>query len=147
VKLSLQSLGGSETRRGIIAASEKAEKFGLSLTEGEVEALLQARERALRDTGRVELKGGILPRLIEVFMSSPYIDEDSFAETLCTLQESFYYFKNESDDLIPDEDLLERMRFVFDECAHGSAELLGDMTLGDFLHSEKRDEDDEDDWD
>ncbi|MDD2649016.1 MAG: DUF6323 family protein [Eubacteriales bacterium] len=148
MEISLANIGASETRRELTAVNEKAARYGLALTEGELEGLLIERKRALEAAGRVEMSSGILPRLIEEFMPSPYVSRADFAETLASLLESFYYFKNECEESMTDGELLERMRYVFDEKAHGALELLSDMTLCDLMRGEVCDEEDEDDeWD
>ena len=103
--------------------------YGLTLTEADITELVELRAEALRRTGRVEFGGGILPKLIRAFCKSPYIDPAHYAETLGELQEVFYYFKNESNDLFSDDDLIEFMERVFNNQAHGAAEVLSTISL------------------
>lgn len=103
--------------------------YGLCLTEQDITELVELRSQALRNTGRVEFGGGILPKLIRAFCSSPYLDSYNYAETLGLLQDAFYYYKSESQDRFPDDDLIEFMVDVFNGPAHGSAELLTTISL------------------
>ena len=103
--------------------------YGLTLTEADITELVELRAEALRRTGRVEFGGGILPKLIRACCKSPYIDPAHYAETLGELQEVFYYFKNESNDLFSDDDLIEFMERVFNNQAHGAAEVLSTISL------------------
>jgi hypothetical protein len=48
----------------------------------------------------------------------------NYAETLHELIEMFYYYKNETLDLISDDDLIKFMHKAFDGICHGSLELL-----------------------
>lgn len=103
--------------------------YGLTLTEADITELIQLRSEALHATGRVEFGGGILPKLIRAFCKSPYVDARNYAATLADLQDAFYYFKNESNDLFSDDDLIEFMSKVFNGRAEGSTELLCSISL------------------
>ena len=103
--------------------------YGLCLTEQDITELVELRSQALRNTGRVEFGGGILPKLIRAFCSSPYLDAYNYTETLGLLQDAFYYYKSESQDRFSDDDLIEFMVDVFNGPAHGSAELLTTISL------------------
>lgn len=103
--------------------------YGLCLTEQDITELVELRSQALRNTGRVEFGGGILPKLIRAFCSSPYLDAYNYVETLGLLQDAFYYYKSESQDRFSDDDLIEFMVDVFNGPAHGSAELLTTISL------------------
>ena len=103
--------------------------YGLVLTEEDITRLVAARQEALRSAGRVEFGGGILPQLIRAFCSSPYVDRHNYADTLELLQEAFYYFKSECNDVFSDEELVDFMARVFNGWAAGAPELLTEITL------------------
>ena len=103
--------------------------FGLSLSETEIAELVTCRAEALRTSGRIEFGGGILPKLIQAFCDSPYINQENYAGTLADLQEAFYYFKTEAMDLFSDDELIEYMVKVFNGRAQGSAEHLSGTSL------------------
>lgn len=103
--------------------------YGLSLSEGQIRNLVERRFEALRDTGRMEFGGGVLGKLIRAFCDSPYLTRENYEETLSELQDSFYYFKNESMDLLADDELIEFMKQVFDGRAQGSTEYLAGTSL------------------
>lgn len=105
--------------------------YGLVLTEADITELVELRGQALRNTGRMEFGGGILPKLIRAFCKSPYVDNRNYATVLADLQDAFYYFKNESEDLFSDDDLIEFMAKVFNGQAEGSTELLCTISLED----------------
>lgn len=111
------------------AANRVSRKFGLVLSEAQLQVLVEKRFQALQETGRLEFGGGILPRLIAAFCSSPYLNQHNYADTLVELQYIFYYFKNESLEALPDEDLLTYMRRSFDTDCHGSLEYLRGTSL------------------
>ena len=72
----------------------------------------------------MEFGEGILPKLISVFCSSPYIEQKNYMETLVELQEAFYELKKESMDVYSDDEILECMVAVFSGKAQGSIEYL-----------------------
>lgn len=99
-------------------------QHGLSLTEADIMELVSARQNALIDSGRIEFNGGILPKLIDAFCDSPYVDDETWVETLMELQEAFYYYKGDAEERFTDDELIERMVAVFNGRAQGSAEYL-----------------------
>lgn len=104
-------------------------RFGLTLTETQMQSLVERRFDALRDTGRIEFGQGVLGKLIEAFCDSPYLSQENYEETVAELQDCFYYFKNESMDSISDEELIEAMKAVFDGRAQGSLDYLAGTAL------------------
>jgi len=122
-------------------------KFGLCLSDRQIAELAESRFSALKETGRVEFGRGILKMLVEEFCDSPFITRDNYAETVAELQDSFYYFKNESMDRIPDCELVSMMRKYFDGVCKGSLEYLNGTSLEELCRAERRgyelDEEDE----
>lgn len=113
----------------IMACNEYTKKYGLTLTSKDVEQILTRREHALQSYGRIEIGGGMLTKLIEVFCDSPYLSAQNYESTLEELTEIFYYFKNEALDSLSDDELLKIMREYFDGYCGGSLELLGQSAL------------------
>ena len=101
--------------------------YGLTLSEPAFERLLQHRAETLKQTGRIELGGGVLEKLITAFCDSPYIVQSKYEEILLELQELFYYFKNECRDLVTDDELIDAMGLIYNGVAHGSLEFLADI--------------------
>lgn len=108
----------------IKACNEYSSQFGLTLGEADIQELAECRRRTLKDTGRVEFGGGILPKLIRAFCDSPYLDAETYAAALADLQEAFYYFKGEAEERFSDDELIEYMVKMFNGRAQGSAEYL-----------------------
>lgn len=107
--------------------NRRSEPYGLTLSESALQRLLLLRAEVLQQTGRIELGGGVLEKLITAFCDSPYVVQSKYEDTLAELQELFYYFKNECRDLVTDDELLDAMRLIFNSVAHGSVEYLGDI--------------------
>lgn len=110
-------------------------RFGLTLSEKQIQSLVERRFGALRDTGRIEFGEGILKKLIYAFCDSPYISQENYEDAIIELQDSFYYFKNESNDLISDDELIEYMKRMFDGKAQGSLDYLSGTSLEDLCRN------------
>ncbi|MFB0920872.1 MAG: DUF6323 family protein [Oscillospiraceae bacterium] len=115
--------------QGLRDCNEFSVKYGLVLSENQIQNLVQKRFEALKDTGRIEFGAGILEKLIYAFCDSPYIHSQNYEDTILELQDAFYYFKNESDDRISDDELIEYMKGTFDGKAQGSIEYLTGTSL------------------
>jgi len=129
VEFKIRNIQLQAAREEIRCCEELNRIYGLTLTEQDITELVELRQQALHRTGRVEFGGGILPKLIRAFCSSPYVDSYHYAQILGDLQDAFYYFKNESEDLFSDDELIEFMAMVFNGRAEGSVELLNTMSL------------------
>ena len=127
--MQLRQLQLSNAKEEIRRCNDLNQIYGLTLTEADITELVEFRGQALKNTGRVEFGGGILPKLIRAFCKSPYVDRYNYAATLGELQDAFYYFKNESQDRFSDDDLVEFMERVFNGIAAGSAEVLTTISL------------------
>jgi len=103
--------------------------YGLSLSDTQIMELAGRRFEALKNTGRVEFKQGILKKLILEFCDSPFIFQENYEATISELQESFYYFKNESQDRLSDDELITLMKKYFDGRCQGSLDYLSGTSL------------------
>ncbi|WRS26654.1 DUF6323 family protein [Oscillospiraceae bacterium MB08-C2-2] len=103
--------------------------YGLLLTEKQMLQLTEHRFQTLKATGRTEFGEGILKKLVTAFCDSPYITQRNYEETLGELQSIFYYFKNESEDTLSDDELIEAMKSVFGGKAQGSLDYLEGTAL------------------
>ncbi|HWR19745.1 MAG TPA: DUF6323 family protein [Clostridia bacterium] len=106
-------------------------KYNLRLTERDIQALTNARFSSLKETGRVEFGEGVLEKLIYAFCDSPYLEQETYAQTLSELQDAFYYFKNETLDFIADDDLIAFMKLHFDGDCEGDVGYLTGSLLED----------------
>lgn len=120
----------------ILACNEEIKKYGLALTEQQALALVQTRTNALKENKRIELNGGIVDKLILVFCNSPYIDKDTYEDTLHELISLFYDLKNNTWDTISDDDVIEFMKNAFNNRCHGSLDLLSGeaLRLSEHIH-------------
>ncbi|HNX62892.1 MAG TPA: DUF6323 family protein [Candidatus Limiplasma sp.] len=112
-----------------------SEKYGLSLSEAQITGLIEARITSLVDTGRVETGEGILPKLIYAFCDSPYLFRDEYCQTLATLQDLFYAFRNELEDALADDELILAMQRLYNGPGQGSLEYLENATVSDLYRA------------
>lgn len=135
--LSLISSGGNQLQ-SVIKCNEYTRQFGVTLTEVEARQLLDARKQSLHENGRVEFGEGILSKLIFTFCDSPFIYQDNYVDTMEALQDIFYLYKNESLDVLSDDELIEYMKNEFDGTCQGSLEYLEDTSLERFARQIRR---------
>lgn len=125
-----------EELRILVSCSEEiGGRFGLTLSENEARELILYRNQSLRKYRRVEFGRGILDKLIYVFCDSQYLEQENYLETLETLQDIFYRFKNESEDRLTDDELLEFMREQFEDICFGDTEYLAGTCLERFARA------------
>ncbi len=113
----------------IIKCNDYTVHFGLELTERQAKALVKSRTFALRANGRIEFGGGVINKIIQEFCDSPYILQNTYEQILHELIEQFYYYKNETLDLISDDELIQFMKKSFDGVCQGSLELMSGREL------------------
>ena len=109
-----------------------AGRYGLCLTDAEIQELIVRRRECLTEQQRVEFGNGILDKIIFAFCDSAYIYQDNYAETIAELQRIFYLYKNESLDEWTDDELIRIMRDAFDRECQGSLEYLEETLLDQF---------------
>lgn len=134
-----QALQAAAAQEDLAICNEATAAYGLRLTDEQMTGIMERRREALRATGRVEFGRGALRDIVLAFRDSPYLRQEAYEETLVDLQDTFYRCKEEAeaDGGIADEELLSALRAAFDECAHGSTDVLDGMTLADVrLHAE-----------
>lgn len=160
--LSLVTIQKSQAMAELRDSNYLTGRYGLKLSETQITNLVTQRFEVLQSTGRVEFGAGVLPKLIEAFCDSVYITQENYEESIATLQELFYFYKNESLDSFSDDELIDFMRSNFDGPCQGSLDYLGDTSLEALCRNARyakngivcMDEDDEDeddgysdDWD
>ena len=109
--------------------NEYTSQYGLVLSDNQISNLLEMKKEILKETGRIEFREGIIDKLIKKFCDSPYINQENYAETLYELIEIFYEYKNETMDLITDDELIEFMKKSFDGICQGDLEYLSGTVM------------------
>lgn len=121
-----------EEIKKIEECNEKTALFGVALTKEEIEMLVESKQEILKETQRFEFGRGILPDLLIEFCDSEYIDQNNYAEVICQLQEVFYTYKNDMQDQITDLELLDLMRYTFENVCFGDIGLLESLYLDEY---------------
>lgn len=101
------------------ACNREIERYGLALSTRDVQALVAGRLESLELSDRVEFGGGVVAQIVLAFAGSPFVSQANLVPTVLELQELFYEFRNESLDQIPDDELIAKMRSLFDDPAEG----------------------------
>ena len=128
----LQKLSENYQVGQILKTNETSKENGLTLTEEEAKALVAARGDTLREERRVEFGDSISPKLIRTFADSSFINQEDYAQTLARLQEIFFLYKNESMDMVSDDELLGIMKNAYENESGGDLEYLEGTALEDF---------------
>lgn len=112
--------------------NEYTNRFGLCLTDDDIQELMVSRRECLCEQQRIEFGQGILEKIVFAFCDSDYIYQGNYAETIARLQDIFYLYKNESMDEFTDDELISIMRNAFDGECQGSLEYLEETYLERF---------------
>lgn len=127
--LTIQNMKKKQLAMEIKKCNEITMKYGVTLSDTQIENLINKRFESLKNTGRIEFGDGILKELIEAFCDSPYIIQENYEETLEELQDIFYFSKGEAMDQIADDELIEFMKEYFNGECQGSIEYLSGTNL------------------
>lgn len=125
----LNNLSVRTAEAQLLSLNERSQQYGLVLTPEDAAALLQTRAQALNAAGRVEIGSATVKKLAEAFCDSAWINQRDYAETLHALVELFYEMKNETEDKIPDDELIAFMKDCYEHRCGGSLELLAGREL------------------
>ncbi len=108
----------------LLELNEKTKAYGLILTKEDAKHVIEARTQTLNSYERIELGLNATQKIVELFSASPYVNSKNYVSIITEIQEIFYYFKNETNEKVSDDDLINIIHKYFDmECA-GSIQLL-----------------------
>ena len=119
----------------VLSCNDITEKYNLLLTNTQAAALVETRVTALKDNGRIEFGAGVIEKIILAFCDSPYISMHNYEETIHELLEIFYYYKNETNDLMSDDELIKFMKISYDSICQGSLDLLSVWELNNLART------------
>lgn len=108
----------------VLATNAESKKYGLVFSAAQAEELVKFRSEAIRNHGRVELGIEVVSKIITAFCRSKYINQDEYAATIGELIDIFYQMKNETEDKIGDDELIEAMQEYYNGSCKGSLDLL-----------------------
>ncbi len=122
--LAMNRSNDDEYGRQLLALNDTIDQYGLVLTVEQTKDLLDTRRRALNENHRVEIGVGAVIPLSKKFAQSSYLDAGNFADGMNVILEMFYYYKTETRDTIPDDDLIDMLYDWFEYKYHGDLELM-----------------------
>lgn len=120
----LQNIQPVSETTALLATNEKSANYGLLLSEQDAALLVQANRDALLLQERIEFGKSILVKLVETFMHSACLSQSDYASTLMALLEVFYEAKEESMDILTDDEVIEQMYSFFEQESGGNLEVL-----------------------
>lgn len=119
----------------IMAMADIAAENGLKITVKDAEFIAEAEEIAVAEQQRVEIGTGAAALITEKFIRSAYVTQESFAETIAALVDIFYEAKEESFDMLSDDEIADIMFYFFEHVSEGSTELLQGRDMEEFCRS------------
>lgn len=108
----------------ILGTNEKAFACNLQLTEKDAQMLVNAGKEAISIQDRIEFGKSATVKIIEKFMYSTYISQNDYADTIAALIDVFYEVKEESLDVLTDEEVIDAMFDCFELESGGDIEVL-----------------------
>ncbi|WP_227857470.1 MULTISPECIES: DUF6323 family protein [unclassified Clostridioides] len=104
-------------RNELLETNIESRYYGLALSESDVKDIITSRNDTLKGYGRIELDIKVTKQLIENIYTSQYTNVDNYLESINDMQEIFYYLKNETDDNICDDEIIEILDELYEKFA------------------------------
>ncbi|KPI52902.1 hypothetical protein KW95_05215 [Clostridioides difficile] len=102
-------------RNELLETNEESKAYGLALSESDVKDIITSRNYTLKGYGRIELDIKTTKQLIENIYKSQFTNINDYLETINDMQEIFYYLKNETDDKICDNEIIELLDELYEK--------------------------------
>lgn len=115
--------------RKIKNCNKYTSKYGLTLTDNQIKNIIERRAQTLKDTERIEFRESVIDKIIKEFCDSSYIFQSNYAEILYELIEIFYEYKNETMDLVSDDEMIDFMKRSFDGVCQGDLDYLSGTVM------------------
>lgn len=132
---SLDVLSAQSNLIAFLETNREAATHGLQLTLEDAREIVSARNRLLRELGRVEFGVETIRELARVFSASSFITQEDYAATLIELLELFHWLKNETDDQLSDHNLILAMYRLFEHDCAGSVSKLRDCQSAEYARA------------
>ncbi len=132
----------------LTALNSFTREHGIVLSKEDCKGIAQFRSEALAENERIEVGVGAVKRIIEEFCDSGYVNQQNFRAVTEGLLECFYTIKTETNDDVSDDEVMEFLKYLFEEEAGGDINKLYDSELFDkFIAGRYRKETTEDEHD
>jgi hypothetical protein len=124
--------------QNLVDLNVKANNYGLVMTEPIAREIALCRNNALIENGRFEMNSDTIARLTSAFLETRYIEQEDFAATIGEIINLFYLIKTETENTIPDDDLISIMLDAFqNNPCYGSIENMQTKGLEKILREYK----------
>ena len=130
----------------LAAINKQLSKVGVAITQEDALMLNEHRVESLAETERVEFGAPALTIIVEAIATSPFLTQDSIADTLAELQSTFYALRDELPIDVPDAEIIEALHGCF-EAYEGDATEVATLSKEaimafseEYLHSTKAEE-------
>ena len=110
----------------LMLLSDKTAEYGITLSEKDCTEIAECRYESLKENERIEVGLGATQKIIECFCESGYVSQHNFKETVEGLLECFYMIKTETADRVDDEEVLEFLKYLFEEDVGGDVSKIYD---------------------
>ncbi len=117
----------------ILALRERAISYGLVISPKDASAIAAVGVEQLHEQERVEFAQSAVVKIISKFMESGYISQQDFVETISELIGIFYEVKEESLDVLTDDEVISAMFDCFENVSNGDTELLRTRDLENLI--------------
>ncbi|WP_053240710.1 DUF6323 family protein [Clostridium sp. DMHC 10] len=77
----------------LLQTNEETEKYGLVLTLEDAKQIIKQRRKTLKGYGRIDLNFDVVKKIIKIFSSSTFINDENYVDIIIGLQETFLLFK------------------------------------------------------
>ncbi|MCR1955366.1 DUF6323 family protein [Clostridioides mangenotii] len=98
----------------LLKLNENSFEYGLKLSKEDVEIIVEWRETSLKHMGRIDLGIDVTKKIVEFIYKSQYTNREDYLEAVVDLQDIFYYLKNETLELISDDDAIELISDMYE---------------------------------
>ncbi len=122
----------------LLTLNDTIRENGIVLSSADCKGIAQFRSEALAENERVEVGLGAVKRIIEEFSDSGYVNQQNFRLVVEGLLECFYTIKTETNDLVSDDEVIEFLKYLFEEDAGGDINKLYESTAFDAFISANR---------
>ena len=115
--------------------------YGLTLSWEEARGLARTHRAALENCGRVEIGSGTVEKIALAFSRSRYLNRKNYADVVGEAAEAFYELKNESDDMVSDDELIALLADGFERYGGELEPFLNSRELDRLLRTRRFGED------
>lgn len=98
----------------LLKLNENSFEYGLKLSKEDVEIIVEWRETSLKHMGRIDLGIDVTKKIVEFIYKSQYTNREDYLEAVVDIQDIFYYLKNETLELISDDDAIELISDMYE---------------------------------